>query len=127
MEQLVSEIGNIASFIGSLTVVGGALLWVYNKLIAKPREKRREREENKKHEQMMKIIIRESEPLNNSIKQLNEWLLESKTDRKKLNEIAEHNLKTLKEHDDRLDHHNDRLIVLETKNGIRTYSYKGSD
>lgn len=127
MEQLVSEIGNIASFIGSLTVVGGALLWVYNKLIAKPREKRREREENKKHEQMMKIIIRESEPLNNSIKQLNEWLSESKTDRKKLNEIAVINSNTLKEHDERLDNHNDRLIVLETKNGIRTYSYKGSD
>ena len=127
MEQLVNNMGNLASFIGSLTVVGGALLWIYNKFIARPREKRREREENKKHEQMMKVITKENEPLTHSIKQLNEWLSESKADRKKLNEIAVINSNTLKEHDEKLDNHHDRLIVLETKNGIRTYSYKGSD
>ena len=41
-------VGNMATFVGSLTVVGGALLWVYNHSIAKPREKRRKEEKNKK-------------------------------------------------------------------------------
>ena len=128
MEQLVNEMGNIASFIGSLTVVGGALLWIYNKFIAKPREKRREQRQAKRHEHTMEVITKENEPLNESIKQLNEWLEESQADRKKLNEIAVTNSNTLKEHDERLDNHNDRLIVLETKTGIIHYSVeRGED
>lgn len=127
MEMIVNEVGNLASFIGSLTVVGSALLWIYNKFIAKPRELKREREEKIKHNQMMKIIIKENEPLNQSIKQLNQWLSESQADRKQLNKIAEKNIKALDDHEERLDNHNDRLIILETKNGVHTVTYKGGE
>jgi len=124
MTTLVNEIGNLASFIGSLTVVGSTLLWIYNKFIGKPREKRREEEEEKKHKYTMKMIRKENEPLNESIQQLNEWLAESQADRKQLNKVTDEHTNTIDHHEKRLDNHNNRLIVLETKNGIPTYSKK---
>jgi len=124
MTTLVNEMGDLASFIGSLTVVGSALLWIYNKFIGKPREKRREEEEDKKHKYTMKMIRKENEPLNESIQQLNEWLAESQADRKQLNKVTDEHTNTIDHHEKRLDNHNNRLIVLETKNGIPTYSKK---
>lgn len=124
MTTLVNEIGNLASFIGSLTVVGSTLLWIYNKFIGKPREKRREEEEEKKHKYTMKMIRKENEPLNESIQQLNEWLAESQADRKQLNKVTDEHTNTIDHHEKQLDNHNNRLIVLETKNGIPTYSIK---
>ena len=44
MSDLVANVGILASLIGSLTVVGGALLWVYTRFIGAPREKRRAKE-----------------------------------------------------------------------------------
>ena len=127
MDIIVNEMGDIASLIGSLTVVGSALLWIYNKFIAKPRELRRERAEKLKNQQMMDLILKENKPLNESIIQLTDWLSESKQDREKLNRIAEKHLEYLDEHEERLDNHNDRLIILETKNGIHTVTYKGGE
>jgi len=127
MTTLVNEMGDLASFIGSLTVVGSALLWIYNKFIGKPREKRRKEEEDKKHKYTMKMIRKENEPLNESIQQLNEWLAESQADRKQLNKVTDEHTNTIYHHEKQLDNHNNRLIVLETKNGIPTYSKKGGE
>ena len=125
---MVEMVGSMASFIGSLTVVGGALLWIYNSTIAKPREKRRKEEEDKRQGKMIALITQKNEPLNTAIQELNSLLGESQKDRAKLNDIATANTKMIGEHDERLDNHNDRLIVLETKNGVKRFTYReGND
>lgn len=127
MSDFVSNIGDLASLIGSLTVVGSALIWIYNKFIGAPREKKREREAEERQRSMMELITEKNEPLNQSIQNLNALLAESQEDRKQLNKVAEINTKTLVNHDKRLHDHDDRLIVLETKNGIRKVSYRERD
>ena len=124
MSDIIEHVGSLASFIGSLTVVGGALMWVYNKFISAPREKRRQKESDKRQRDMIELITEKNKPLNESIQSLNGLLTESQLDRKKLNHIAEANTEMIKDHEERIDNHNDRLIVLETKNGIQTITYK---
>ena len=128
MNVLAEHLGFIASLIGSLTVVGGALLWIYTKLISNPRERRRERESSKRQREMIKVITQENKPLNESINTLSEILEDSIRDRKRLSQIAVTNTELLHEHDETLTEHNNRLIILETKNGLSEYRYtKGSE
>ena len=124
MPDIIAHVGSLASFIGSLTVVGGALMWMYNKFVSAPREKRRQMEDDRRQRDMIKLITEKNEPLNESIKRLNELLVESQLDRKKLNDIAEANINMIKNHEERIDNHNERLIVLETKNGIQKITYR---
>ena len=127
MNVLAEHLGFIASLIGSLTVVGSALIWVYNKFISHPREKKRLREEEKRQDMLLELITRENRPMNTAIQQLTKLLDESSQDRMKLNDLAGRNTKMLLEHDDTLTEHNNRLIVLETKNGVSEYRYKKGD
>ena len=124
MNVLAEHLGFIASLIGSLTVVGSALIWIYNKFISHPREKKRLREEEKRQDMLLELITRENRPMNTAIQQLTKLLDESGQDRMKLNDLASRNTKMLHEHDDTLTEHNNRLIVLETKNGLSEYRYK---
>ena len=124
MPDIVTRIGELSSFIGSLTVVGGALMWIYNKFIAEKREKKRQEEADKRQNTMIELITEKNKPLNQAIENLNLLLAESQSDRKQLNQIAKTNTKMLGNHERRLDNHNDRLIVLETKNGIKRVTYK---
>ena len=124
MNVLAEHLGFIASLIGSLTVVGSALIWIYNKFISHPREKKRLREEEKRQDMLLELITRENRPMNTAIQQLTKLLDDSKQDRLKLNDLAGRNTKMLLEHDDTLEEHNNRLIVLETKNGLSEYRYK---
>ena len=124
MSDIIEHVGSLASFIGSLTVVGGALMWIYNKFISAPREKRRQEEAKKRQRDMIELITEKNKPLNESIQGLNELLSESQADRKKLNQIANVNTEMIKNHEDRIDNHNERLIVLETKNGIQKIAYR---
>ena len=127
MNALAEHLGFIASLIGSLTVVGSALLWIYNKFISHPREKKRLREEEKRQDMLLELITRENRPMNTAIQQLTKLLDESTQDRIKLNDLTGRNTKLLHEHDDTLTEHNNRLIVLETKNGLSEYRYKKGD
>lgn len=127
MNVLAEHLGFIASLIGSLTVVGSALIWIYNKFISHPREKKRLREEEKRQDMLLELITRENRPMNTAIQQLTKLLDESSQDRIKLNDLTGRNTKMLLEHDDTLTEHNNRLIVLETKNGISEYRYKKGD
>ena len=127
MNVLAEHLGFIASLIGSLTVVGSALIWIYNKFISHPREKKRLREEEKRQDMLLELITRENRPMNTAIQQLTKLLDDSKQDRLKLNDLAGRNTKMLLEHDDTLEEHNNRLIVLETKNGLSEYRYKKGD
>ena len=124
MSDIIEHVGSLASFIGSLTVVGGALMWIYNKLISAPREKRRQEEAEKRQRDMIELITEKNKPLNESIQGLNELLAESQADREQLNQIANVNTEMIKNHEDRIDNHNERLIVLETKNGIQKIAYR---
>ena len=124
MVAIVEHVGSLASLIGSLTVVGGALMWIYNKFVASPREKKRQREAEKRQKDMINLITERNEPLNEAIQSITEMISESKLDRQQLNRIANVNTKIIEVHEGRLDSHNDRLIVLETKNGIQTITYR---
>ena len=124
MNVLAEHLGFIASLIGSLTVVGSALIWIYNKFISHPREKKRLREEEKRQDMLLELITRENRPMNTAIQQLTKLLDESTQDRMKLNDLADRNTKIIMEHDETLEDHNNRLIVLETKNGLSEYRYK---
>lgn len=118
MEGVASHVGSLASFIGSLTVVGGALLWMYNKFIGLPREKRKLEEEEKRTARMIETITRENQPLNASIEKLTNWLNESRADRENLNRMSGEHSKCLDQHEQRLDKHHTRLVILEAKNGL---------
>lgn len=118
MEGVVTQVGSIASFIGSLTVVGGALLWVYNKFIGVPRERRKIEEEDKRTARMIETITRENQPLNASIEKLTDWLNESRADRVNLNRVSGEHSKYIESHEKRLDKHHTRLVILEARNGI---------
>ena len=124
MSSVFEQVGSIASFIGSLTVVGGALMWIYNKFVAIPREKRRQREAERRQRDMIELITEKNEPLNEAIQSMTEMISESKIDRQHLNRVAKVNTQMIDLHEQRLDNHNDRLIVLETKNDIETVTYK---
>ena len=127
MNVIAEHLGFIASLIGSLTVVGSALIWVYNKFISHPREQKRLREEEKRQDMLLELITRENRPMNTAIQQLTKLLDESRQDSIKLNDLTGRNTKMLLEHDDTLEEHNNRLIVLETKNGLSEYRYKKGD
>ena len=88
MNVLAEHLGFIASLIGSLTVVGSALIWIYNKFISHPREKKRLREEEKRQDMLLELITRENRPMNTAIQQLTKLLDESSQDRIKLNDLA---------------------------------------
>ena len=124
MSDIIEHVGSLASFIGSLTVVGGALMWIYNKFISAPREKRRQGEADKRQRDMVELITEKNKPLNEAIHSLNELLAESQLDRKKLNHIAEANTELIENLEERTDNHNERLIVLEVKNGIQKVAYR---
>lgn len=126
MSEISGDIGNLASFIGSLTIVGSALIWIYNKFIGKPRERKREEDETKRHARMIEVVTEENKPLNETIKQLSEWLDESKVDRENLNKIALKNTLKLDEHEKRLDRQQESIIILETLNGIKV-KFKGGE
>lgn len=111
----IDNVATLASVVGSLTVVGSALIWVYNQMIAKPIEKKRSEEEKKRNEMMVKVILKENKPLNESIKQLTEWLSESRNDRIAIHENLDQHEKMINEHEKRIDEHSKRLTVLETK------------
>ena len=124
MLSIFEQVGSVAQFIGSLTVVGGALMWMYNKFIGIPREKKRQQAANNRQTDMINLITERNEPLNQAIQSITEMISESQLDRKQLNKVADLNTQMLGVHEERLDNHNDRLIVLETKNGIQTITYK---
>ena len=93
----------IASLIGSLTVIGGALIWIYKKLVSDP-DKRMAEKIQRENNAMLKESL---DPLTKSIELLNINLEDSKRDRMKLNE-------TVTKHADELAGHETRITVLES-------------
>lgn len=135
-EILVGYLSKAGSFITSLTIVGGFMLTIYKYTIAKPKEKRElieaqkvEAERNKVLEHVVGMMAEQLSPLNDSIKVLNHHLEESKRDRENIHRILDLTASDVGKHEERLDSHNERLIVLETRNGVKRYKeiYKGEN
>lgn len=121
----------VAGAITSVTIIGAFLVKVVDKIIIKPMEKRKaERaeevalERQRFEETLLERVETNQQPLADSIKRLNELLDESQRDRRNLHKIADINVEAIGKHEERLDNHNDRLIVLEVKNGVRTVTLK---
>ena len=124
----------VAGTITSVMIIGTFLVKVVDKIIIKPMDKRkadRAKEVEIDRQRFEKILLERVEanqqPLAESIDRLNQLLDESQRDRVNLHKIAEVNVKAIGEHEERLDSHNERLIVLEVKNGVRKLAYKEED
>ena len=121
----------VAGTVTSITVIGTFLVKVVDGIIIKPMDKRKaerakavEVDRQKFEEKLLERVEANQQPLKESIDRLNRLLEESQRDRVNLHKIADVNVKAIGKHEKRLDSHNDRLIVLEVKNGVRTVSYK---
>ena len=121
----------VAGAITSITIIGAFLVKVVDKIIIKPMDKRKadrakevELDRQRFEQTLLERVEANQQPLAESIDRLNELLAESQRDRSDLHKIADVNVKAIGKHEERLDLHNDRLIVLEVKNGVRTVAYK---
>ena len=121
----------VAGAITSITIIGAFLVKVVDKIIIKPMDKRKadqakevEVDRQLFEKKLLERVEANQRPLSESIDRLNELLEESQRDRLSLRKIAKVNVEAIGEHEDRLNSHNDRLIVLEVKNGVRTFAYK---
>ena len=110
----------VAGTITSVTIIGAFLVKVVDKIIIKPMDKRKaerakevELERQKFEESLLEHVEANQQPLAESIDRLNQLLEESQRDRMALHRIADVNVQTIGDHEERLDSHNDRLIVLE--------------
>ena len=124
----------VAGTITSVTIIGAFLVKVVDKIIIKPMDKRKverakevELDRQRFEESLLERVEANQRPLAESIDRLNQLLDESQRDRVNLHRIADVNVKAIGEHEERLDSHNERLIVLEVKNGVRKLAYKEED
>ena len=121
----------VAGMITSVTIIGAFLIKVIDKIIVKPMDKRKaerakvvEADRQKFEQTLLKHVEANQQPLTDSIDKLNELLEESQRDRVALHKVSDVNVQRIGEHEQRLDSHNDRLIVLEVINGVKTVTYK---
>lgn len=115
------HIGSLASLVGSLTVVGSALIWIYNKFIGAPREKKRILESTRRQKDMLDVVRAENAPLIKTLQELNQVLQISETDRQNLNRISLSQSKKLKTHHDEIESLGDRVLVLEVRTGVKKF------
>ena len=98
----------IASLVTAITVVGGALIWIYKKLVSDPDKRMAERIQRENSESLKQTV----QPLTQSIELLNNNLKQSEKDREQLN-------KKVNLHDNILNNHETRITVLEDwKRGV---------
>lgn len=122
-DNLASLMTLIAGLIGSITVIGSALIWVYKQLIARPKERRDAIRVEKENEKFRKAM----QPTVDAVEQISRGLAYQESRDEKLQQIADSNVKLLEKHENRLDLHEQRIIVLETKNGIPVYFDRGDN
>ena len=119
--DFTEHLGSMASLVGSLTVVGSALLWIYNKFIGAPREQKRILEASRRQKDMLDVVKAENEPLVKTLQELNKLLEISETDRQNLNRISKKHTLQIKDHHDELENLGDRVLVLEVHTGIKKF------
>ena len=131
---MIEWLAVVAGTITSVMIIGTFLVKVVDKIIIKPMDKRKadrakevELDRQRFEQTLLERVEANQQPLSESIDRLNELLAESQRDRVNLHKIAEVNVEAIGEHEERLDLHNERLIVLEVKNGVRKLAYKEED
>ena len=141
-------IASIAGFITSFGVIMGA----FYKWIWKPYEKRKVGREEKLNATMLEIAKGQTMPISNQLVLLEAQSKRHDETNRKLEGIAEQNIaiihemraefkeysrnaderdkliaqnaEIIKNHEDRLDMHNERLLILETVSGVQNKRYK---
>lgn len=116
---MIENIGQWITMIA--TVLGGitAIFTFWNQFVYKPIQERKEELAEKRNHELIEAYRKFSQPSNKLLTEANNRV-------SKLEEIAEMNSQLLSRHEQTLDNHNERLIVLETKNGLQ-YVKKESD
>jgi len=94
----------LTSIITTLTIIGGALIWIYKKLVSDP-DKRMAKEIQKENTQSLRESV---EPLTRSIELLNQILERSSEDTQKLTFKVD-------KHDEELNEHDKRISILEIR------------
>lgn len=96
----------MTSIITSFTIIGGALIWIYKKLVSEPDKRMAEKIQRDNTESLKQSV----EPLTRSIELLNHNLADSAKDREQLN-------KKVSQHGTVLNNHETRISVLEDWKG----------
>ena len=123
-ESLVEYLSLVAGIVSPLALILG---FGY-KYVIEPREKRKAKEAEKAQQErlaqeknyqdkMLEIARQQIEPIQSVLEEIKEITVDSEYDRKHLNEIAKVNTKKLGKHEERLDDHAERIIILEAKSG----------
>ena len=123
-DSLTEYLQLIVAIVGPLTVILG----FFYKYVIEPREKRKAKEEEQAQrermaqekeyqDKMLDIARQQIEPIHAVLEEIKEITVDSEYDRKHLNEIAKTNTKKLGKHEERLDDHAERIIILEAKSG----------
>lgn len=94
----------IASLVSSIIVVGGALIWIYKKLVSDPDKRIAEQIQRENSETLKQTV----QPLTQSIELLNNNLKQGEKDREQLN-------KKVNLHDNIINNHETRITVLEER------------
>ena len=101
-------IARLSSTITAFTIIGGALIWIYKKLVSDPDKRMAERIQRENSESLKQTV----QPLTQSIELLNNNLKQSEKDREQLN-------KKVNLHDNIINNHETRITVLEDwKRGV---------
>jgi len=94
----------MTSIITSFTIIGGALIWIYKKLVSEPDKRMAEKIQRDNTESLKQSV----EPLTRSIELLNHNLADSAKDREQLNV-------KVGIHDEELNDHDKRISILEIR------------
>ena len=110
IELLLHDIHSVAVFITSMTIIGGALIWIYQKTIGNSRERRAE----ERNRVFIQSIDDKNKPLIETLEALQKSVEKQEYHDKQLEKIAQQNSELIKKQEERIDNHNDRLLVVET-------------
>ncbi|MGX7390987.1 hypothetical protein [Dolosigranulum pigrum] len=103
IELLLHDIHSVAVFITSMTIIGGALIWIYQKTIGNSRERRAE----ERNRVFIQSIDDKNKPLIETLEALQKSVEKQEYHDKQYSEL-------IKKQEERIDNHNDRLLVVET-------------
>lgn len=104
MHEILIQIKELAGAVSALALIGGAMIWIYKKLVIEPDSRLAERLQTENN----KLLTDTVNPLTDAIKDLNHNLNTATKERAEMR-------KDIEVHEGRLDAHDIRLTVLETK------------
>lgn len=108
MHEILIQIKELAGAVSALALIGGAMIWIYKKLVIEPDSRLAERLQVENN----KLLTDTVNPLTDAIKDLNYNLNTATKERAEMR-------KDIEVHEGRLDAHDIRLTVLETKEKYR--------